>query len=397
MKAFYAYIRVSTARQGEEGVSLQEQRRAILEYASSHHLAVAEWHQERASAADKGRPVFSHLVTRLKAKKAAGIIIHKIDRGARNLRDWIDIADLLDAGIEVHFAHERIDLNTRSGRLSGDILAVVAADYSRNLREETLKGFRGRLNQGLYPLQAPLGYFDNGGGKVKTIDPVCGQLVRQAFRYFVAKDCTLAQVAREMSRLGLQTVNGRALSPESMSRILRNPFYAGTIRVRAHGLFKGSHQPLISQHLFDEAQLILEARQRRSHTRRAFLFSRLISCTCGRSLVGELQKGCVYYRCHTNHCEVTCFREDMINETVANELKRTPNNDLLLLAYGQASTAEKRMLISQLGLKIAVRQTVRLAEGRMQLSCNYEVRPGSPELGRILQDILLRQFPNTLN
>jgi len=57
------------------------------------------------------------------------------------LRDWADLGELIDAGVEVHFATESLDLHTRGGRLSADIQAVVAADYIRNLREETRKGF----------------------------------------------------------------------------------------------------------------------------------------------------------------------------------------------------------------------------------------------------------------
>lgn len=75
---------------------------------------------------------------------------HKIDRGARNLKDWANLGDLIDGGVEVHFAHESLDMNSRGGRLSADIQAVVAADFIRNLRQETRKGFYGRLKQGIY-------------------------------------------------------------------------------------------------------------------------------------------------------------------------------------------------------------------------------------------------------
>ena len=94
---------------------------------------------------------------RLRKGEAAGVIIHKIDRSARNLRDWVDIGQLTDDGIELHFTREAIDMQSSSGRLSADVQAVVAANYIRNLREETIKGFYGRLKQGLYPLPAPLG------------------------------------------------------------------------------------------------------------------------------------------------------------------------------------------------------------------------------------------------
>jgi DNA invertase Pin-like site-specific DNA recombinase len=128
-----------------------------LEYAAKHGLIIANWFEEKVSAATRGRPVIGELLALLKAKKSVGVIIHKIDRGARNLRDWADIADIMDCDIDVRFAHESIDLHSRSGRLSADILAVVASDYIRNLREETLKGMQGRLRQGLFPfLDQPL-------------------------------------------------------------------------------------------------------------------------------------------------------------------------------------------------------------------------------------------------
>src|SRR3954466_10798335 len=118
------------------------------------------------------------MLAALEAGEAKSVIMHKIDRSARNLRDWSDLGELIDRGIAVHFAHESIDLTSRGGRLSADIQAVVASDYIRNLRDEVRKGFYGRLKQGLYPIPAPLGYRNEGGGKPKSIDPVAGPLVR---------------------------------------------------------------------------------------------------------------------------------------------------------------------------------------------------------------------------
>src|SRR5947208_395664 len=157
MNYFYGYIRVSTARQGE-GVSLQEQRAAIQQYAQRHQLQIIKWFEELETAAKSGRPVFAEMIKQLKRGAAAGVIIHKIDRSARNLRDWADLGDLIDRGIEVHFVTDNFDLLSRGGRLSADIQAVVAADYIRNLREEVRKGLYGRLKQGIYHFGAPIGY-----------------------------------------------------------------------------------------------------------------------------------------------------------------------------------------------------------------------------------------------
>ena len=191
MKTYFAYIRVSTVKQGDHGCSLDEQKSAIEAYAQRHGLNVIEWFAETETAAKQGRREFNRLTSLLKRGKAAGVIIHKIDRSARNLKDWAGLGDLIDAGIEVLFAHEGLDMQTRGGRLAADIQAVVAADFIRNLRDEVRKGFYGRLKQGYYPLPAPRGYRNNGKAKSKTIDPDYGPLVAQAFRLYATGNFSL--------------------------------------------------------------------------------------------------------------------------------------------------------------------------------------------------------------
>src|SRR3984957_4597915 len=174
MKQYYGYIRVSTVKQGEHGVSLEQQREAIERYAQKNSLKLVRWFEEQETAAKRGRPLFTQMLKLLRRGQATGVLIHKIDRSARNLKDWADLGELIDSGMEVHFANESLDLHSRGGRLSADIQAVVAADYIRNLREESKKGIYGRLEQGFYPLGAPIGYRDNGAAKAKTIDPEKG-------------------------------------------------------------------------------------------------------------------------------------------------------------------------------------------------------------------------------
>lgn len=335
MKTCFAYVRVSTTRQGEEGVSLQEQRRAILEYASRRSITITEWFEEQISAAKRGRPIFNRMVGLLKSKKSAGIIIHKIDRGARNLRDWADMAELMDRGIEVHFAHESIDLHTRSGRLSADILAVVAADYIRNLREEVIKGINGRLKQGLFPFSAPIGYLNNGSGKVKTIDPVRGPLVRLAFEFYSSRQYSLRRLEGELFVRGLRTGKGKVVRLSHLSTLLRNPFYMGLLRLaNRKDTFPGIHEPLIGSALFNQVQLILDGKRTTFRHHNQLLLRLMIRCEhCRLCVNGERQKGHVYYRCSRKTCPKTCIREERFEEAIIEALKRiniTPEEEPIL-------------------------------------------------------------------
>jgi len=322
MQGYIGYIRVSTVKQGTKGVSLEEQRDAISKYAERNQFSIAVWLEEMETAAKQGRPIFNQAIKLLRAREARGIILHKLDRGARNLRDWTTIGDLSDQGVEVHFVSESLDLQSRGGRLSADIQAVVSADYIRNLREETRKGFYGRLKQGFYPLPAPVGYLNHGKAKAKTIDPIMGPLVRKAFELYGTGNYSLETLSEEAHQFGLRSRTGKRVSVGALSLIFHNSFYIGLIRIRKTGEdFPGLHEPLIGKSLFDRVRQVLEGKFNRRSDRHDFLFRRLLTCAqCGYSLVGECQKGHVYYRCHSKECS-TSLREESVEHAVTDYLE----------------------------------------------------------------------------
>jgi len=320
---YLGYIRVSTAKQGE-GVSLQQQREAIERYSQRNRLEIGKWFEEQETAAKQGRAQFEAMVKLLRRGSARGVVIHKIDRSARNLRDWADLGELIDRGVEVHFANESLDLTSRGGRLSADIQAVVAADYIRNLREETKKGFYGRLQQGFFPMPAPLGYLSNGKAQPKTPDPVLAPLVRRAFELYSTGRLNLAALSAEMYRLGLRRKGNRPIRRTTFSDMLNNPFYYGLIRIKKTGqVFTGNHEPLISRSLFERVRAVLEGKLSARTHRHDFLYRRRLRCkSCGYSLIGETHKGFVYYRCYISTCPTTCVREEMVDEGVLREFSK---------------------------------------------------------------------------
>ena len=314
MKKYFAYIRVSTVKQGERGSSLQEQRAAIDAFAKRGGLNITAWYEETETAAKQGRREFTRMLAALDRGDADGIIIHKIDRGARNLRDWANLGDLIDRGLDVRFVHDNLDLHSRGGRLSADIQAVVAADYIRNLRDEVRKGFYGRLKQGYYPLPAPVGYLDRGKAQAKVLDPVKAPLVRYAFERYGSNSLSLVNLKSELTERGLTSRTGRALTVGGLSKILHNPFYMGLMHIdRTNETFQGNHEPLVSQVAFNRVQNILRGKSAAKVQKHDFLMRRLVRCEqCGRLLTGERQKEqYVYYRCHTDTCRVVARETDL--------------------------------------------------------------------------------------
>jgi site-specific DNA recombinase len=96
----------------------------------------------------------------------------------------------------------------------------------------------------------------------------------------------------------------------------------GVMRVRKTGeLFPGAHEPLVNKQVFDRVQMILEGKTVDRVVRHDFTFRRMLRCTgCERSLIGELQKGHVYYRCQTRQCPTKTIREEIVDSAVSRML-----------------------------------------------------------------------------
>ena len=350
MKQCFGYVRVSSLKQGE-GISLDAQKDAIERFAANSGITITKWFEEQQTAAKSGRPIFNQMLKALKAGKAAGVVMHKIDRSARNFFDWAKIGELADNGIDVHFATESLDFSSRGGRLTANIQMAVAEDYVRNLRTEIFKGQRGLLERGYYPFSAPIGYRDNGKRQLKTIDPVTGPLVKLAFELYGSGQYSYDTLRHELAKRGFTQSSGKPRSRGCLEAFLANPFYCGVMRIKRTGeVFQGAHEPLISAELFERVQKIKAGKYGKRVTRHNHLFRGLFACgQCGRSMIPERQKGYVYYRCHYSECPKNTVREEpldvaigkvlstvqftedvleLINERVAAWVRRHQNSDV---------------------------------------------------------------------
>ncbi|MEM8971721.1 MAG: recombinase family protein [Pseudomonadota bacterium] len=337
MKHCFGYTRVSTAKQGE-GVSLDAQKEAIQAFAAGHNLLIVKWFEEKETAAKKGRPIFTRMLKELRQGKARGLVIHKIDRSARNFADWAKIGELADAGIDVHFATESLDFNSRGGRLTADIQAVIAADYIRNLRDETIKGIKGRLKQGLYPFRAPVGYLDQGAGKPKIPDPEKAPLIRRLFERYATGEASINSLQAEMLVEGLRNHYGRPVSTTGIETILNNSFYCGLIHIKRTGqTYNGIHEPIISASLFKLVQDVKSGRHvGKKVTRHNHTFRGMFRCThCQTAAIAERQKGHVYYRCHTPGCATKTVREELLDDGIAQALQRTSLSNSMVEKLGE--------------------------------------------------------------
>jgi DNA invertase Pin-like site-specific DNA recombinase len=159
------YLRVSSRRQvdkgfDEDGLSLPAQREACARYATEHGIAIVGEYIERGeSARTADRPAFQAMLARIQHDRDVQlVVVHKVDRFARNLEDHVTVRALLRRlGVELVSVVEPLD-DSPQGRLTEGIHALMAEFYSANLAAEIRKGMTQKAKQGGWPHQAPLGY-----------------------------------------------------------------------------------------------------------------------------------------------------------------------------------------------------------------------------------------------
>lgn len=165
-----------------------------------------------------------------------------------------------------------------------------------------------------------------------------------------------------MIRRGLRNRSGKPISKTGLSIMLNNPFYMGLIRLRrTKETFKGAHTAIVSPSLFKHVQAVLSGKLSARVQKHSFLFRRLFRCgACGYTLIGERQKGHIYYRCHTRDCATTGVREEAAAEVV-----------LGLFSHAQLTPEELdglRTLVPQVVAEESVNRDKRLRTADLQLA-----------------------------
>jgi DNA invertase Pin-like site-specific DNA recombinase len=132
----YAYARVSTQTQAEEGDSLETQIRQVLAYASSRTLELSESDVFVERGVSGGQEFASRPAgSKLLASLAAGdiVIFPKLDRGFRNTRDALNVLHTLkEKGVSVH----SIDLGGDvTGNGVGAIIFTILSAFATFERE----------------------------------------------------------------------------------------------------------------------------------------------------------------------------------------------------------------------------------------------------------------------
>lgn len=292
------YARVSTGAQAERQLSIPAQLFAMREYAAQRGWSIVEeFTEEGVSARTTARPALIGLLSRCRQSEPAidVVLVHKLDRVARNLADHVAIqGSLKAANVRLISVTEQLE-DSVSGKLVEHVMASIAEFYSANLSEEVKKGLAQRIRQGGWPHLTPPGYRRGSSDKTPRpieIDPVKGPLLREAFERWAGGAWTQRSLCAWLGQQGL------FISKSRLSAILRNPFYCGRIVWKGQE-HSGAHPPLISSELFAQVQAVLKAKRQPTVRKSSQwgLLHGLACCECGSVMSSVQHRRFRYYRC----------------------------------------------------------------------------------------------------
>ena len=390
-----AYIRVSTDDQVE--YSPASQLVEIRKYARAHDILVPDEYifvDEGISGrtTDK-RPEFNRMIgtAKVKPKPFDVILLWKFSRFARSREDSILYKSMLrrDLGIEVVSISEPVG----DDKMSIIIEAMIEAMdeyYSINLAEEVRRGMTQRAGQGRPNTYAPIGYRMQDGGYVP--DPDTAPVVQKIFSDFVGGR-GLLQISHDLTALGVRTRFGNPIDNRGVKYILRNPVYIGKVRWTPTGrtrrvwdnpdtmVVDGGHEPLVSAELYEQAQQLLDERERR-HGRysredgQPFALKGLVKCSCcGATLTRQkgraTGKGGPSLQCH-NYARGRCpeshsIQIDKLTRAVLAQIKE----DFRQLDFGILS-ADGKQLQSDNSAALLTRQLAREEQKLERIREAYE-------------------------
>ena len=154
-----AYVRVSTDKQADHGISLEAQEAKIRAYASVYDLDLVDVVVDAgASAKTLDRPGLSRVLSAVKRGEVDAVVVLKLDRLTRSVADLGTLVDRYFQRCGLLSVSEQIDTRTAGGRLVLNVLASVAQWEREAIGERTSVAMKHKAAKGERVGAVPYGF-----------------------------------------------------------------------------------------------------------------------------------------------------------------------------------------------------------------------------------------------
>ena len=301
-----AYARVSSAKDAmHHSLSAQISYYTDLIHHNPGWVCAGVFADEAVTGTRDTREGFRQLLAACREGRVDAVITKSISRFARNTVTLLEtVRELKALGIDVFFEEQNVHTLSADGELILTILASYAQEESRSVSENMKWRVRKNFKEGKPWNGTMLGYRCRNG--ILVVEPNEAAIVRRVFREYLAGKGVTA-ISKGLNEAGVPTRYGNRWSNGSVSSILRNYAYTGSLLLqttfREDHLTKrkctndgqlpryhaeDTHEAIISKEVFDAVQAEI-ARRAEKHAphgkgcRSRYPFSGLIVCgNCGK-------------------------------------------------------------------------------------------------------------------
>lgn len=234
------YARVSTEEQAKEGLSVDAQVDKCKAYCDARDWEIFKIYKDAGfSAGSLNRPALELLTRDAQERKFDIILVYKIDRFSRKLKDLIMVLeDLKEKEINFTSVTEQIDTTSAMGEAFFQIIGVFAQLERGMVKERVELAFDRKIKLGDTLFRAPYGYVYRN--KKLVLDPELSKNVVEIFEMW-AQGVNYKEISKKFN-----------IPDSTLYQIIKNPIYLGKIKYKGQ-MYKGTHPSLISQDLFDKA------------------------------------------------------------------------------------------------------------------------------------------------
>jgi DNA invertase Pin-like site-specific DNA recombinase len=141
------YIRISSPK----GQKTDSQKAELEAWLKRHRHKAVQWFEDRDSATNMRRDAFQKLQAAIFAGKVTTVIVWKLDRLARSLKEGINVlADWCQRGVRVIAVTQQIDLSGPAGHLIASLLFGIAEIELAHVKERQAVGIALAKKNGVY-------------------------------------------------------------------------------------------------------------------------------------------------------------------------------------------------------------------------------------------------------
>jgi site-specific DNA recombinase len=224
------YCRVSTCKQLDDGVSLEAQAERIEHYAAALGMPTPRILTEAKSGKNLDRRQWEAAMKLIGAGRVRRLIVYKLDRLSRSLRDLITLAEALQANnCELHVIAENVNTDSSSGRLFFHILGALAQWTREVIAENTRQAMAFKRARNEYTGgRPPFGYrirktnrTSRAGKRIDEIEPDAHeQHILNFIREMIDQGFGPGRIYRELLERGVRNTAGRTICRKQVHRII---------------------------------------------------------------------------------------------------------------------------------------------------------------------------------